>query len=323
MKKKVFVYEYLSGGGLVDEDPQVADELMPHGLAMRDALVTDLLRAAHCADISAVTAASCPRAGVLPVGATDVQPAAGESAPDFVARQAARHDLVWLVAPESGGLLAQFARRVDPARWLGCSPDAIALTTGKRATLLLLAASGIATPLDFEAGARRWITKPDDGAGAIATHVHADRSAARDEAAQRTRAGEAVTLEPWVDGDALSLSLACSVGGVELLSVNRQQIVVDAGGQLSFEGVDVDVMITSDPRRAELARLASQVGDAIPGLRGFVGVDLVWHAQHGPVVIEVNPRVTCAYVGLSAALGRNLAAELMAGHAEEHADAGR
>jgi len=33
------------------------------------------------------------------------------------------------------------------------------------------------------------------------------------------------------------------------------------------------------------------------------------------VVIEVNPRVTCAYVGLSASLGRNLAAELLADHA--------
>ena len=49
----------------------------------------------------------------------------------------------------------------------------------------------------------------------------------------------------------------------------------------------------------------------MPGLRGFVGIDLVWHEERGPVVIEVNPRVTCAYVGLSAALGRNLAAELL------------
>ena len=319
MKKRVFVYEYLSGGGPVDEDPQVADALMPHGLAMRDALVTDLLRAADCA----VTAATCPSASTLPVGAAGVQAAAGESALDFVARQSTRHDRVWLVAPESGGLLAQFAHLVDPSRWLGCTPEAIALTTGKRATLLLLAASGIATPLGFEPDARRWVTKPDDGAGGIATHLHDDLSAARDEAAQRTRAGEAVTLEPWVDGDALSLSLACSARGVELLSVNRQQIVIDAAGQLSFEGVVIDVMPTSDPRRGALARLASQVGDAIPGLRGFVGIDLVWHAQHGPVVIEVNPRVTCAYVGLSEALGRNLATELLARHAEEHADAGR
>ena len=30
-----------------------------------------------------------------------------------------------------------------------------------------------------------------------------------------------------------------------------------------------------------------------------------------PVVIEVNPRVTCAYVGQSVRLGRNLAAEIL------------
>jgi hypothetical protein len=30
---------------------------------------------------------------------------------------------------------------------------------------------------------------------------------------------------------------------------------------------------------------------------------------------RVNPRLTCAYVGLSAALGRNLAAESMVAHA--------
>ena len=30
--------------------------------------------------------------------------------------------------------------------------------------------------------------------------------------------------------------------------------------------------------------------------------------------VEVNPRVTCAYVGLSAILGRNLAADILAAH---------
>jgi len=61
-----------------------------------------------------------------------------------------------------------------------------------------------------------------------------------------------------------------------------------------------------------LAALAARVQRALPGLRGFVGIDLVWHAQRGPVVIEVNPRVTCAYVGLSRQLGRNLAGEVIA-----------
>ena len=42
-----------------------------------------------------------------------------------------------------------------------------------------------------------------------------------------------------------------------------------------------------------------------------------------PVLIEINPRVTMAYVGLSAALNRNLATAVLAAHHREavHADA--
>jgi len=54
------------------------------------------------------------------------------------------------------------------------------------------------------------------------------------------------------------------------------------------------------------------VAATLPGLRGFVGIDLVWHAQRGPVLIEINPRLTCSYVGLSQRLGRCLAGEVLA-----------
>ena len=119
-------------------------------------------------------------------------------------------------------------------------------------------------------------------------------------------------LEPWVEGEALSLSLLCADGGAEMLAVNRQRIVVDGDGMVSFDGVDVAAVPPADPRTATLRQVGMRVALALPGLRGFVGIDLVWHARRGPVVIEVNPRVTCAYVGLSAALGRPLAAEILA-----------
>lgn len=307
---RVFVYEYLSGGGLVGDDPAAGDTLLPSGVSMRDAIVADLLSLPDCA----VTAAVCAHAAALPDRVAGVRADDGESPFAFVARQARAHDLVWLVAPETGGLLAQFRQVVGPQRWLGCTPGAIELATSKRATLIRLAAHGVTTPLAFEHDplTRRWVTKPDDGAGGVATRVHADRSAARDDWTQRTGAGQAVALEPWIDGDALSVSLLGRSSGADLLSVNRQAIAVAPDGRLSYEGVHVDVMAPSDPRRAALGRVASQVVQAMAGLRGFVGIDLVWHDRLGPVVIEVNPRVTCAYVGLSHALGRNLATEVIA-----------
>lgn len=309
--KRIFVYEYLSGGGQT-ADGQTANEMLAAGLTMRDALVADLLPAADW-DVSVAVS---DRATRVPEPARSVTPRNGELALDFVARQADSHDLVWVVAPETGGLLARLQRGIDPTRWVGCDGHAIELTSSKRATLLQLHAAGVATPLAFEGAPEitQWVVKPDDGAGAIATRVHAHADAARDDAARRARVDGAAVMEPWVEGEALSLSLLCRAEHAELLSVNRQHLSIDAEGMVSFRHVEINVLTRADPRHAALDALARRVGRSITGLRGFVGIDVVWHAQRGPVVIEVNPRVTCAYVGLSQALGRNLAVEVIAAH---------
>jgi tyramine---L-glutamate ligase len=295
--KRVWVYEYLSGGG--DSGSDLGDELLRMGTSMRDAMVADLLRVEGCS----VSAATSSRASVLPSGAEGVHAHIGESPEAFVARQAALHDVVWLVAPETDGLLAQLHGAVPAACWLGCDAASIALASSKRATTERLAARGVPTPLALasDPSTRRWVSKPNDGAGAMNTHVHADLSAARD------AASASMVIEPWVEGAAMSLSLLCQPGHVELLCVNRQQINIDARGQVSFDGVAID----RDADHAAFEAVARDVVRAIPGLRGFVGIDIVWHEARGPVVIEVNPRVTCAYVGLSAALGRNIAAEVL------------
>lgn len=310
---RVFVYEYLSGGG--DGAADGTGELLAMGQAMRDAMAADLLALKNYH----VTVATCKLAAPPAPGARPATPQDGEPAPDFVRRQADRHDLAWVLAPESEGLLAALHPCVEASRWLGCELPAIELATGKRRTLLALAAAGIATPLDFEhaPGVERWVVKPDDGAGAIATRVHRHRSSALEDLASRD--GPPAVLEPWVEGEPLSLSLMCGARRCELLSINRQQLHIDGHGWLSFRGVQVDAIPRADPRARPLAALAARVHQAIAGLRGFVGIDLVWHPRRGPVVIELNPRVTCAYVGLSRALGRNLAGELVEGRRGETA----
>jgi predicted ATP-grasp superfamily ATP-dependent carboligase len=40
----------------------------------------------------------------------------------------------------------------------------------------------------------------------------------------------------------------------------------------------------------------------------------VWHRERGPVVIEVNPRVTCAYPALAGSVEANIAASIVAQH---------
>ena len=318
---RVFVHEHFSGGDAAG----AAGELIAAGRAMRDAVARDLLLAGDCS----VSVAAGRHAPSVPVGSTALHAEFGETATDFVARQSRLHDRTWVIAPETGGVLAQLQRVVDARRWLGCDAASIALATSKHATLARAAEHGVTTPLAFvdKPETRRWVVKPDDGAGALATRVHDTLAAALEDAGARRSRGEAAVLEAWVAGEPLSLSLVCGAGDAELLCVNRQQLAIDALGVLTFVGVQIDALprddacLADDARIATLREWARVLVQAVPGLRGYVGIDLVWHVQRGPVLIEINPRVTMACVGLSAALGRNFASAVLAAHQREFADA--
>jgi predicted ATP-grasp superfamily ATP-dependent carboligase len=226
------------------------------------------------------------------------------------------HDASWIVAPETGGVLAHLREAVGDAGWIGCDAEAIRCATSKSATLARLASRGVPTPLAEARGHRgRWVVKPDDGAGTVATRLHAGRAAAYADLEARRAAGRCATLEPFVEGEALSISMivgANLASPTATVAFNRQCIQAGPDGWLRDAGVrSAEIDERHDPRAGALRGLALQVADAMPGLRGFVGIDLIWNEEHGPVAIEVNPRVTSAYVGLSSRLGRNLAAEIL------------
>jgi len=332
----VLVYECISGGGLAatgDCAPPDAG-LLAQGVAMRDALLADLQQLDDVI-VSCVATRHAP----LPANLRRVRPILADAdghplaAADFLAREAHGHDCVWAIAPEGDGLLAALAAAVAPERWIGCTPPAIRIAASKTATRARLASHGIRVPRAWAPGrpepesAGPWVVKPDDGAGGEQIRVHCDFAHARDDLLARGGQGLTSTAETWIDGIPLSLSLRCSRREAELLSINRQRIAVATDGSLAYRGVDVGVMALHGRTGRRLAALAERITAAIPGLAGYVGVDLVWQpaaevpgdlgdASHA-TVIEVNPRLTCAYVGLSAALGRNLAAEILRAHQPE------
>jgi predicted ATP-grasp superfamily ATP-dependent carboligase len=323
---RIFVFEYLTGGGI---DPDYAGEarlddlsaLIVEGRVMRDAIASDL----RALPGVAVTIASS-RFEQLDDAIGHCRAEPGEPVTHFVARMARSHDYACVIAPECDGLLLRLHDAVGASRWLGCAKEAIRAASSKSATAVRLAAHGIAgTPaLEPDDACTReascWVVKPDDGAGGLDTYVYHDLDAARAEYEARAAAGRNPVLQAWVEGESLSLSLVCCDEGPRLVSINRQRIGVSEadsarrGRIVQFDGVEVDQIDRQSPQGRALERLALRVAEAFPGLRGFAGIDVVWNPARGPVVIEVNPRLTVAYAELSKRAVRNLAADLLAAH---------
>lgn len=298
---KVFAFEFFSGGGLAGRP--LSESLAREGDLMLQALAAEL---ADHPDLSVVVSRDprlppVPRCGIL-------TPEAGEAPLDLYQRGLAACDAAWPIAPESGGMLEQLARATLDGRriLLGCRPEAIRLAASKRVTADLLRERGIgvvptyALPEPIPPLPGRWVVKPDDGAGCEDTIV-VESSA---EAVARLAADPArLVAQPWIQGDAVSLSLLCAGGACRLLACNRQEISV-LDGRLSLQAIQVNAVRDDDGR---LSRVAERVAKAMPGLWGYVGVDLVL-ADWGPVVLEINPRLTTSYAALRRALGVNTAA---------------
>lgn len=303
---RVLVVEWITGGGC-QAQPLPAG-LAAEGLLMADRLLADLAAVPGC-EVRATRDARLPPAAP-PVVTIRLDEASGLLAalPGVLAPD----ELLWPIAPETGGALEALASlgRDAGVRLMASEPATIQLAASKLATSRHLAAAGIGVVPTVARGevlppsAAGWVLKLDDGAGCLLTRRVAD--AARLTAAWTEQ--KTAVAQPWIAGPPLSLSLLCARGRARLLACNRQLVREAADGSLRLEGVIVG---GAERHRAGLEPLATAVARALPGLFGHVGVDLVLTAE-GPVLLEVNPRLTTAYAGLGLALGVNPAALALA-----------
>lgn len=218
-------------------------------------------------------------------------------------------DAVWLIAPETSGLLERLSRKVLRSKriLLGSRPTAVHLAASKMLTARALANAGIPV-VDtyladevFSATADAWVVKPDDGAGCVDTHIFSSVRTAR--AWIDSRGVDGKVLQPFVPGRPCSISMLCGGGTARVLSVNEHRVAV-RNNQFHELGCTVNSI---DDDAGEFALLARKIANAIPGLWGYVGIDFII-GEGGPVVLEVNPRLTLSYVGLQASIGCNPAA---------------
>ncbi len=303
----VFLYEWATGGGLVDEPGPVPASLVREGTAMIGALAGDFLRIKDCR----VSALRDPRVLQLALpGCAVVDVHSRTSHREELERLSAEADATILIAPEFDDILWKTARwsLAGGRRLMSPAPDFIRLAADKQRTCETLAAAGVAVPngrvlepdeplpADIPYPA---VIKPVHGAGSQDTYMVSSRHDTPPAYAWPRR------LESYMPGLAASVAVLCGPSGNVSLPPCKQRISED--GRFRYMGGELPLTAGLAERARELAERAVA---ALPPTAGYVGVDLVLGREPDgsqDAVIEINPRLTTSYVGLRTAAIGNLA----------------
>jgi predicted ATP-grasp superfamily ATP-dependent carboligase len=117
-------------------------------------------------------------------------------------------------------------------------------------------------------------------------------------------------IQQYELGTAASFSMLCYSGKAFVISCNQQKIDRQ-DGQFKYGGSVVNGLLE---HLDAFQVLAAKIVTALPGLAGYVGVDLIVHNDGDACrysVLEINPRLTTSYVGLHQACGLNPAGLLI------------
>jgi tyramine---L-glutamate ligase len=299
-----FLFEFITGGGLTGQP--LSETLVGEGEIMVRTLLnelTDINNAAVC-----LTRDS--RLGKFEDEAKQyiIEKDIEEKLPEFLKES----DVSWLIAPETENYLTKYAELFIKYGkiFVGSSPEAIKTTSSKYLTNKILAEAGInvvdTQPLikGIPKSKTGWIVKPDDGVGGESTYLIDDKKSLYE--LMNKEEAKNIIVQPYIKGKHMSMSLLVLNGDVQLLACNKQYIDIN-NDRIKLLAIGVNECLSF---KNEMFELAKKVVSAIPGLAGYIGVDLLG-VDNELSVLEINPRFTTAYAGISESIGCNVAAKIL------------
>ncbi|MHA1131469.1 MAG: ATP-grasp domain-containing protein [Candidatus Helarchaeota archaeon] len=229
-------------------------------------------------------------------------------------------DAILLIAPESGNILYDLAKKVEKSgkKLIGPSSNAIRIATDKTKTHKQALDAHVLVPSAIRVAFSEKLPlidkicrqigypvvfKPIDGVGGAGVCIIAhqqDINAGIQTVQQETQL-DVFQIQKLINGLDLSVSAIATDTKVLPLSLNAQLVRLGSPGDLSeYRGGYLPIAHTLQEEAFENSQ---KILKSIEGAHGYLGLDFVF--SYAPFLIEINPRITTSYLGLREVLTQN------------------
>jgi tyramine---L-glutamate ligase len=298
----LLIFEYASALGI--KDPSLAAE----GKAMLRGLTCDLecLPASYLIskNIDSIDGSRCKP--IVIEGAID----------DWISNNISQFDFCLPIAPEEDFILCELTRVIEKngVQVVGSDSDAVRICSDKYLTYNILKGVVPVIPTHRVAwediglygqgiSGTKMVVKPADGVSCSAVQI-VDSEDSFKNATRKVRAVSSLPyflVQDYLEGESASVSLLSNGKKAIPLSLNQQNISTE-NGVINYNGGKVPM---THPLENEAKKIAKKAVESIPGLKGYVGVDMILNDEQ-VYLVEINSRITTPYVALRNMLNFNL-----------------
>ena len=322
---KILVYEYFSGGGFTFE--KFSHSILSEGFGMLRTLISDFLAVGH--QITTIVDSRILKLNSLQIDANHIISISSlQDLKQTIIKLSGEVDAAYIIAPETDGILEDILKIIEYAGIisLNCSIGGIAKVSDKLLLNNFLREMDITTPKTigfttsenfvdikekiFKNLCLPIILKPSIGTSGEGVSIIRNEKNLK-KAIQKINSqfkGKKAIAQEYIKGNSVSVSLLASGNKAISISLNKQIVTIERTENNSkYKGGFVPY---KTPLKKKCFEISEKIIQSIPGLKGYVGIDLIL-TDNDVVTLEINPRLTTSYIGVRNVVKLNLAQKII------------